>query len=448
MTSIQEALKLLREEDNTVSMDELIKYIVYNYPGAKVKDDVALKNDKFIKIPIKEVCPKTSISDGSVNLYLNHKRNWRIIGFECTNFLDSLIAKRLADFAKKLKSALNLDRGMTISNYLSKTFTKNLKNILSSTDVHVRCDLPNSTNPVMVTYYDTDTKCTITFFITLNADDMWIKGIYPIEFSGYPYSFKEVDNNFEKLEDLLITKLPKLINAVDNYFSKYNIDNLTEKIHIKVSDVIENKPFAPNAVNLSTQVKKDFEDFLLMNFEKELRVNDLSTICRNILLKNAAKNFNPRYSTNVDFGFLYAFFLEELNINLFKKLPGKDLKAFAVAGGGYLILQYSDTVLIPEEVTKLDVSIVIFGKAELEEGITSLGNLNSKDNGFSVISLPSSYTADGKSLEEDCGNLLRNYMWHYLEFTPVKDENGELVSPFILSRATYEALKERFKVKN
>lgn len=199
---------------------------------------------------------------------------------------------------------------------------------------------------------------------------------------------------------------------------------------------------------VSDKQKEFFSDYLLENFEVELRTNDLKGLLKGLKDREPKGYFDYQKDSNFmyDPGFLYAYFWDELEVDLFRALDN-DLTALLSLLRGrrqrwLMPFTYSphnrDVTLTKELLDKNpEVSFAVEGinKLIIEEGVTDLGqrHIEGWEQGSMVV-LPT-------SLKDHL--FLSDLEVDYIGFQPVLID-GEKASPFTVFEADFQAFKDKF----
>ena len=237
-----------------------------------------------------------------------------------------------------------------------------------------------------------------------------------------------------------------------NTIKNFDLNPSKEWINVKVSDLPEVPEKRIEARPLKQEQIETATDFLLEHFKDELIINKLAPILDYDVLSNAldedGKSFSYWYLTN--FSFWYSFCLDELNIDIYNS--GEFAKKDYWSSRGKLSLwEYTRFDYTPKSgkifVSKKAFDYIVhewtnfmpYGALiEFGEGITNLDGVRFSSGTYI---LPTTLT----------GNLILHELYYestddiLIKFKPIKNENGELISPFKINIREFEMYKNRFK---
>lgn len=243
-------------------------------------------------------------------------------------------------------------------------------------------------------------------------------------------AFDDIINVMKVLMDVSRYKsyVEKMVDTLDMPF----IEDQMSFVPIKVSEL---KPFTPAKIRtIPNQVKETFTDYLLENHRDELLNQD-----PNNLVKIIEKTLNDdkwcrKYYDYQDLSFFYSYFKNEFDVNIldYIKKPEELFKTWSGLEWRF-VPDSGEVVISADNVNKIERFTYAEGTIYFEEGITDLsfimGNGGGKENCLLVF--PSTVT----------GNLKVPYCSFHVKITPIKDENGDLISPFKVQKIEYEKHK-------
>ena len=237
-----------------------------------------------------------------------------------------------------------------------------------------------------------------------------------------------------------------------NTIKNFDLNPGKEWINIKVSDLPEVPEKSIEARPLKQEQIETATDFLLEHFRDELILNKLTPILDYDVLSNILRAEGKLYSYLylTDFSFWYSFCLDELNIDIYNS--GEFAKKEYWSVRGHLSLwEYTSFEYTPKSgkifVSKKAFDYIVhewtnfmpYGALiEFGEGITNLDGVRFSSGTYI---LPTTLT----------GNLILHELYYestddiLIKFKPIKNENGELISPFKINKREFEMYKNRFK---
>ena len=260
----------------------------------------------------------------------------------------------------------------------------------------------------------------------------------------YDLTEESVDHFVSSFKEALsVSNKDKTVIHFETFVKGLNLESLGV-IHITPDMVKDNKLPTTSPVYIDEQKVKIFSDFLLENFESELKTGDVKTILHKILNREVAlepppfpalvtlKMLEPYIVDN--FEFLYIFFLQELDVDILKCVD-YDLKflcpkqkpnrldfEYAIKGKNIVVAKR-----LLEKNPELQIVLGNIGVLEIEEGVTSLEGISFTPH----YSLSPSATIKLPTTLKDiiAKDRFEESDHFYLLFKPVEVE-GEKISSF------------------
>ena len=255
------------------------------------------------------------------------------------------------------------------------------------------------------------------------------------KWSGYftgDLTVKSFEEKIKELkEEVLQVDWLTIFEKTKTFIKNFDSNIYIERIHIPANESIhtlKEVEALPNykVVNLPEELKQKIIDYLLENFKNELITNNLLKIINELTSKT---DFEELYHTN-DYGLLYEVIKTTLDIDI------RDyFKSDKLSCKNYTT---SSPILIPD-VTNI-YAYNVSNHFIIPEGNTSIPKINTTDNAAIILTLPKTINIDISPFLDSLKNI-------YIEYTPVKDEDGNLISPFTINKLQYEEFKDHFIIK-
>ena len=262
-----------------------------------------------------------------------------------------------------------------------------------------------------------------------------IRGIWSSwKWGGSFSSTLSVEKFEEKLKELKESVLDvnwlDIFEKTQDFIKNFDPNIYKERIHIPVGEntyTIEQlkKSSDYKVEKIPEETKEYVINYLLDNFKENLLNNDLKII--NEL--TADNDFIELHDTN-DYALLYEIIKTTLN---------EDIRHYFNHEKMWCKRYTASTPMIIPEVESVYADSVS-NHFIVEEGKNSIPDFYSDRGHIIIISLP-------KTITIDITPFLHYLEGIYVEYTPIEDEKGNLISPFIINKLQYEHFKDHFIAK-
>lgn len=269
-----------------------------------------------------------------------------------------------------------------------------------------------------------------------------------IEIGWHDHIFKYNENSINKFDRLLTALKPYCsINAIESlsyvtntidFIKNYNEAEHIEKVHIKVKDLEGIKPIEikEEFKMLTNEQLAHINDVLIEYCPQELRENNVPGAIEKLLsimkekknLPAVKKFFDIWWVAGGSEPFWYPVFKDLFDVNIFK-IPEIARKTRSL---WFRVLPHDKTISIPtiELLDQIHFIETNGGTVILPENV-DFDNMRTTFSG-SKVKVPSS--AKGYLDVANSASRRKNLF----EFEPIKDENGELISPFTILKGQYD----------
>lgn len=409
-----------------------IDYFKSKFPNATTTDEITF-NFNF-----KDVTPNAIFKCGEKSITFN-KNNWKLYPrFEFKQKLKNIpVLNELESKIQDLWKNYTQEELYILSDKLNNiSLYDNRIDIYFSEELHNRLSITILKDIVEITYSPSIYYViTPSYTKTSSLDDLISQVQQAL--SGEWLNLPEVREQVDKLKNLETKDVKEYIHI--------NVKDLPE-----VADLpIEKNPPKQTQIDIAT-------DFLLENFKEELVQNNLTAILNyetlDSKLDELTDSFHYANLYLTDFSFWYSFCLDELKVDIYN--AGNFIKKeFWTSRGRLSLWEYTKFGYTPKSgkifISKQALDYVVDGWTnfmpygaliEFGEGINKLTEIRF---GAGTFILPTTLTQKLNIREliydrEKLNNIL-------IKFKPIKDENGDLVSPFIVNKFEFEMYKNIFK---
>lgn len=240
-------------------------------------------------------------------------------------------------------------------------------------------------------------------------------------------AFDNIINIMKGLMDVSRYKsyVEKMVNTIDMSF----IEDQMSFVPIKVSEL---KPFKPTKLKtIPNKVKETFTDYLLENHRDELLNQDPNNLVTIIEKTLNDDKWRKKYYDYQDISFFYSYFKNEFDVNILDYIKKPEELFRNWSGLRWVFVPDSGKVVISaDNLNKAETYTDAGGTIYFEEGITDLSFVMESAYGDDncLLVFPSTVT----------GNLKVPFCQFHIKITPIKDENGDLISPFKVQKIEYE----------